>query len=559
MMEDASYDVVIIGSGAGGGAAAWGLARRGVRVLLLEAGPAYNPGEDYKLHASDWELHRFPDKIPTKGRQTFAPLQKLEARWDDLRSWNKVSGRYNKSDRRKALAYSHVVGLGGSTLHYTGEAQRLNPAAMNMKSRFGVAADWPVDYAELEPWYDLAERVIGVAGPSNDTIRWRSAPYPLPAHPFSYASQKLADGFRALELGCLPNARAALSQPYDGRPPCNYCGNCARGCPVTDKGSADVTFIRKARATGHCHVRTGAQVTHLDAGADDRVGAVHYMDEAGRRQSVTGKAVIVACGAVETPRLLFNSANSHAAEGLANESGEVGRNFMELISWQSSGLHPEPLGSHRGLPADAICWDYNAPDAIPGVIGGCRFGSGVAEADLIGPVAYATRIVGGWGKDHRHRMQKSFGHALSVGAIGESLPNPMSFIDLDPDAKDGHGRPKARINSHLNNGELKRLSFMAAKTRQILKASGVESVFEEYGAYDLFNATHVFGTCRMGTDPATSVVDRNCRSHKWRNLYVIDASVFPSSGGGEGPSLTISALALRSTAHMVEVARRGEL
>lgn len=558
-MADANYDVVIIGSGAGGGAAAWGLSTRGIRVLLLEAGPAYDPGEDYKLDVADWEKAFFPEKIPAKGRQSFAPLQRLEARWDDLRSWNKIGGRYNKGDRRMAFAYSHVVGLGGSTLHYTGEAQRLHPAAMKMKSRFGVAADWPMDYAALEPWYVMAERAIGVAGPSDDTVRPRSAPYPLPAHPFSFASQKFAAGCRSLGLGCVPNARAALSQPYDGRPPCNYCGNCARGCPVTDKGSTDVTFIRKARATGRCDIRTGAQVTQIEAGEDDRVAAVHYVDETGRGQKVTSKAVIVACGAVETPRLLLNSANKHAKGGLANDSGEVGRNFMELVSWMTSGLHREPLGSHRGLPADAICWDYNAPDAIPGVIGGCRFTSSMAEADLIGPIAYANRVVGGWGADHRRRMRDSFGRALSVGAIGESLPNPRSFIDLDPDAKDANSRPMARINSYLDDRELTRLSFMASKAREILKASGVDEIFEEYGAYDVFNATHVFGTCRMGTDPKTSVVDPYCRSHRWKNLFVVDASVFPSSGGGEGPSLTIQALALRTADHMVKSANNGRL
>ena len=556
-MTDA--DVIVIGSGAGGGAIAWGLATRGVKVLLLEAGPEYDPDRDYRVHLGTWERSRFPEKVSTKDRQTYAPLQALESRWDRLRSWNAVTGQFNRTGRRAAWGYLHVVGLGGSTLHYTGEAQRLHPASMKMKSRFGVAADWPIDYAGLDPWYAAAERAIGVAGPPGDPVRWRGAPFPLPPHPFSYASRKLAGGFQALGLGYAPNARAALSEPYDGRPPCNYCGNCARGCQVTDKGSADVTFIRKARATGRCDIRTEAQVVRIDAGGDDRVGAVHYVDSQGRAQTVRAQAVVVACGAVETPRLLLNSAGSRAPQGLANESGEVGRNFMETLYWMSSGLHPEPLGSHRGLPADLICWDYNAPDAIPGIVGGCRFGSGIAEADLIGPIAYATRAVGGWGKDHKRRMRESFGRALGVGAIGESLPNAGSFIDLDPLAKDGQGMPKARIHSRLDETELKRLSFMATKTREILKASGVPELFEEFGAYDAFNATHVFGTCRMGTDPATSVVDPFLRSHRWRNLYIADGSVFPSSGGGEGPSLTISALALRTAAHVAGAARRGAL
>ena len=198
---------------------------------------------------------------------------------------------------------------------------------------------------------------------------------------------------------------------------------------------------------------------------------------------------------------------------------------METLYWTSSGLHPEPLGSHRGLPSDAICWDYNAPDAIPGV-------------------------VGGWGRSHKKRMREQFGRVLSIGGIGENLPDPGSFIDLDPKEKDAFGQPKARIHSHLADTEIKRLSFMAKTCRKILQAaSGVEKPFEEYGAYDNFNATHVFGTCRMGDDPESSVVDAYCRSHRWRNLLVVDASLFPSSGGGESPSLTIYALALRAAEH----------
>jgi choline dehydrogenase-like flavoprotein len=187
------------------------------------------------------------------------------------------------------------------------------------------------------------------------------------------------------------------------------------------------------------------------------------------------------------------------------------------------------------------------------VVGGCRFTPTTAEADLAGPINYANRVVGGWGHSHKIRMREQFGHVLSIGGIGESLPDPGSFIDLDPEQKDVFGLPKARIHSHLAETELKRLDFMAKTCRRILLAAGVEKPFEEYGAYDNFNATHVFGTCRMGDDPKSSVVDPFCRSHRWRNLLVVDASVFPSSGGGESPSLTIYALALRAAGHFASL------
>ncbi len=557
-MSDSDYDAVVIGSGAGGGASAFGLARAGLHVLLLEAGPSYDPHTDYNLHGADWEQRGFPHKVEPKERQTIAPLQMLSQRFDDLRSWNHLTGRRDIGNRREAVGYHHVVGLGGSTLQFTGEAHRLNPNSMKMYSQFGVAADWPFDYDELEPFYVDAERIIGVAGPSDNT-RWRSRPCPLPPHLPSYASQRLGEACKGLGYSWAPNYLAALSQPYDGRPSCNYCGNCARGCPRLDKGSVDVTFIDQAIRSGNCDIKTNAQVTRLEAGADDRIQRVHFVSADGAAHVVKGRAIVIACGAIETPRLLLASMGTHAPQGIGNESGHVGKHFMETLYWTSSGLHPDPLASYRGLPSDSICWDFNAPDAIPDVIGGCRFAPSVAESDLLGPISYARRVVGGWGKQHKAAMRENFGNVLSLGAIGENLPNKNSFVDLDPDVVDPNGIPLAKIHSHLPDHELERVKFMAHTAREILGAAGVGKIFEEYGAYDAFNSTHVFGTCRMGIDPSTSVVNAFGRSHRWRNLFITDASVFPSSGGGEGPALTIEALALRSSAYIATLATRREL
>lgn len=544
------YDVVIIGSGAGGGASAWALSRNGLKVLLLEAGPAYDPLEDYRLDKADWEQSRFPYKQGATADYSFGSMQTLENRWRDLRSWNHASGLLNPGKKRRGWKYHHVQGLGGSTLHFTGEAHRLNPKSMKLKSRFGVGADWPVTYAELEPHYCVAERIIGVAGPNKDGMRTRSEPYPLPPHPMSYASARLAKSGKIMGLQWTTNPVAALSEPYDGRPGCNYCGNCNRGCPRKDKGSVDVTFLRRAAANGNCEIKTNCVVTRLVAGPDDQVSEAHYIDARGQHAVARGRLYIVSGGAVQTPRLLLNSSNAHAPDGLANDSGQVGKNFMESISWVSCGLHPDPLGSHRGLPSDIICWDYNEPDAIPDTVGGCRFSPGTAEADLLGPINYAQRVVPGWGLSHKRAMRETLGHCLAVGALGECLPNPLSYIDLDPTRVDAQQIPIARINTRLEETNIKRLQFMANKTREILDAAGCSKIFEEYGTYDMFSSTHVFGTCRMGEDPDQSVVDSYCRSHRWRNLYIVDASVFPSSGGGESPSLTIEALAIRTAAHI---------
>lgn len=537
--------VVVIGSGAGGAAFAWSMASAGVKVQLLEAGPSYNPATDYKLAQPDWENSRFPAKVPWRDRQTHAPMQALDKKWDSIQSWNHLKADEPKKKQRGFGGYHHVVGVGGSTLHYTGESHRMNPASMAMHSRFGVAADWPLTYRELEPYYCIAERTIGVAGPESPGVRLRSEPYPVPAHQRSYASQVLGRGFDALGLSWTPNPVASLSRPYDGRPPCNYCGQCTRGCPRYDKGTADITFVAKALKTGNCSLKTVSQVLRLETGKSGRVEAAIYADEKGVEHRVTGDLFVVACGSVETPRLLLNSASAESPGGLGNESGQIGRNFMETLMFASIGLHPEPLGSYRGLPTDSICWDFNAPDAIDGVIGGCRLSQMTIEMGMDGPLNYARRVVGGWGKQHKKNMREQFGRALALGGICESLPNPGTFIDLDPEAKDKFGLPKARIHSHLDDMAFRRIGFIASKVREILAAAGVGKTIEEISSVDYFNSTHVFGTCRMGQDAAESVVDPDCRNHRWNNLMVVDASVFPSSGGGESPSLTIYANALR--------------
>ena len=550
-------DVVIVGAGAGGAACAWALTNHGLRVLVLESGPWYRPTQDNHLHLPDWEQRAFPDGEAYTHRYTFAPMQRLEQKWAGLRSWNHIQGPLAENNRR-AVKYHHVRGVGGSTLHFAGEAHRLNPAAMRMASRFGVGADWPITYDELEPFYVAAEYQIGVAGAA-DLQRPRSRDYPLPPHPHSYASQRIGNACAKLGMHWSPNPLAILSSPWQGRPGCNYCGQCVRGCPRGDKGSADVTFIAQAIASGRCTVQAQCHVTEIVPGKEDRVASVRWIDVAGAAHSIQTRALVLACGAVQTPRMLLANANVHAPDGLANESGQVGRNFMETLAWASSALHPEALGSHRGVPVDGICWDFNAPDAIPGTPGGVRFNVGMAEMDLTGPINYARRVASGWGHAHRAAMRDSFGRVLSVGALGEFLPNAGTYIDLDPSARDAQGRPLARIHSRIDEPELRRLSFMAEKCREILQAAGTAMPFEEFGTYDTFNATHVFGTCRMGADPRRSVVDKHCRSHRWRNLFVVDASAFPSSGGGESPSLTIEALAIRAGAHIRDLLAAREL
>lgn len=540
------FDAVVVGAGAGGSAIAWRLAQHQLRVLVLDAGPRFDPVSDYRLHQPDWELRAFPEKDGSKGSYSFGELQRLEFEHDDLRSWNRVIGHLNKTNQREISGpgYHHVRGIGGSTLHFTGEAHRMHPASMRMRSDYGVAADWPLNYAELEPYYLVAERLIGVAGLDDAGVRWRSAPYPLPPHRLCKASSRLVTAGSKLGMHWTANARAALSLPYDGRPACNYCANCQRGCPIGDKGSADITFVRHAEHSGRCEFRPNAKVIRIETDRHRKITSIRYMEN-GKPQRIEAPLFILAAGAIETPRLLLANRSPVNSRGISNSSSQVGRNLMETLYWQSTGRIEEQLHSYRGLPADAICWDFNRPNSIPGVVGGCRFNSATQELGLVGPIAYASRLVSGFGAQLKQGVRDTFGHALSVGAIGEFLPNEGTFIKLDERRKDNFGMPLAKIHSRVTKQDINRLQFMARTCRSILHAAGSKEILEEYGTYDFFSSTHVFGTCRMGTDAATSVVNAFGRAHEIDNLFIADASVFPSSGGGESPALTIQALAIR--------------
>ncbi|MFL4469611.1 GMC oxidoreductase [Tateyamaria armeniaca] len=481
---------------------------------------------------------------------SYGDLGTLDPKDGDLASWNTVSGKRVNSPTRvpSPAGYSHVQGVGGSTLHYVGEAHRLNPAAMRLRTEHPAGADWPLSFADLESFYVICESEIGVAGAPRAGPRWPSSTHLQPAHPLSTSAQVLSNAGARLGMDWETNTRAALSEPKDGRPNCNYCGNCSRGCPLGDKGSADVTFIRKAEATGRLTIHTGAQVTALIMGASGGVRAISGVRDGAAFEHET-PILILAGGAVQTPRLLL--ASDMAAEGLANSSGQVGRNFMETLAWTSAGLLPGLTNSHKGLPADAVSWSYNAPGVVDGVVGGCRFTCSTQETGLLGPVAYASRIVDGYGPAFKAQLRDVLGSAIAVSGTGETIPDERSFVALDPDRVDAVGVPFAQINAVLTENSINLLRFMANTCRALLAEAGVSELAEESSVWDSFASTHVFGTCRMGTDPAQSVVNAFGRAHDVDNLYIADASVFPSSGGGEAPAMTIQALALRMADHLI--------
>ncbi len=551
-------DVVVVGAGAGGLAAAWRLTTAGAQVVLLEAGRAYRPERDYPQSSGDFELREFPydpSRDPEgRPRYDFGPAQSLEREWDGYRSWSAGQGRFVAGDERVYQAYSHVQGVGGSTLHFQGEAHRFHPDSLRMRSLFGVGTDWPIPYRELDSYYAVAEQQMGVAAPVNP-LRPGGGPHILPPHPLSYGSARLAKGFAAVGATLLPNSLAILSRPTASRPQCNYCGGCTQGCPIGDKGSADVTFLPPARATGRLDLRIETQALEVELDARGRAEAVVYADAGGARRRVTGRFVMLAGGAIETPRLLLACRPKGHRDGLANGSGQVGRNLTETLHWTAVGLLPERVDSWRGVAIDGSAWEHAVPKGGNGWAGGFRLATSSAAMGLRGPVAYAERLVPGFGVAHQRRLREIFGHAVAVHAIGEWLPNDRTYVDLSPSLRDAHGMHRARIRSWLSPAERALVRTMADTVREAMRAAGASEIVEETTSLDIFGATHVLGTCRMGTDPVSSVAGRDGFSHEIPNLAFADASLVPSSGCGDSPCLTITALAIRTADRLLERAR----
>ncbi|MEE2946439.1 MAG: GMC family oxidoreductase [Pseudomonadota bacterium] len=548
------FDVVVVGAGAGGAAAAYRLVQSGARVLLLEAGPRFSAFEDYPLTNGDWERHIFPEKPGSQATVEFGDLGKLDPAFADLKTWEthqrNVQPEVGQARPANTAKYSHVQGVGGTTLHFVGEAHRLHPQSLARPMAKPEVGGWPVSYAELEPYYSTCEHTIGVACDRPDAHRWRSEPYPMDAHPISPGGSELMAAGKRISRPWEVNPRAVNSAFYDDRPACNYCGQCSRGCPLGDKGSADVTFIRKALETGRLTLIANAPVLALKQSKTGEIESVQYKHN-GEQKTVETPVLMLAAGAVQTPRLLLLSADTSQPEGIANGSGQVGKNFMETLWWSSSGTVPGLKNSHMGLPAEVTDWSRTAPGSVPGVKGGFKLSHTTLDIGLNGPIGFAKRMVGGFGRGFKQRLRDSFGSALSVTAIGQTVVDERSYIALSASQRDHLGLPVAQINSVLTENSFQLLRAMANACREVLGAANTQ-ILEERSSYDQFVSTHVFGTARMGRDPAHSVVDAFGRSHDHPNLFICDASVFPTTGGGEAPALTIMALATRAAEHALK-------
>ncbi len=522
-------DVCIIGSGSGGGVVAKELAERGLNVVLFEAGRRYDPIRDYTSSRPDWYTANWGGikfEVPALNAFTFA--------------------------RRGTRAPLEAQGVGGSTLRYHAYAIRMGPDDFNVYSLDGVGEDWPITYEDLVPYYRKVELELGVSGKAGDPWIPQVEPYLNPPFPYSYANKIIKRGFDRLGIRLWPAPMARLSRPFDGRPICAQCGDCTNGCMSGAKSSIDVTYIAKAEATGKLVLRPECIVTRVEVNSKGKARSVVYFDKDGVEREQEAEVIVVAAGALQSPRLLLNSTSNRFPNGLANSSGLVGKYFMQHLSIGTEAIFPERIDSYRGFEGGAFSLDFAKSSPANAYARGWTtdLNSGIRA-----PVEMAIKS-STWGTQLKNHMKQHFGHSAGIFCNAEQLPYEGNAVELDPDVRDEYGMPVPRLNLSLQDNDRLLLDAMRRKQNDILDAAGAKQV--HYREFRLGASAHNYGGCRMGEDPKRSVVNSFCQSHDVPNLFIVDASCFVTIGTAN-PSLTIHAIASRSSKFIAEQARQNNL
>lgn len=499
--HDDPVDAVVIGTGPGGAPLMARLAGAGLSVVALEAGKLWNPARDF---ATDEAAQ---DKL-------FWLDERLSAGADPI-----AFGRNNSG-----------YGVGGGSLHYTAYVPRPHADDFHLKRDFGAGEDWPFSYAALVPYFDEVEGTLGVSGPTPYPWSAEGRGYPLPPLPLNGAAQLMQRACVSLGIQTAPAPNAALSRPYHvpgigWRRACTNRGFCQAGCSTGAKGSMDVTYIPLALQNG-AELRPECHATLFERDHDGRISGVIYSHR-GREYRQRTRHVFLCAGAVETPRLLL-------LNQLALESGQVGRHFMAHVGLQLWGRFEADVRPYKGIPGGLISEDMHRPTDAD-------FAGGYLMQSLgVMPVTYAGQVARGrglWGAALRDHMRQ-YNHIAGIDILGECLPSPRNRIGLSPEL-DGRGLPKPLISFSAGENERR----LAAHGEALIRAIWSEAGASEVWAFPRF--AHTIGTCRMGTDPTSSVVNADGRSHSVPNLTISDNSTFPSALS-VNPTLTIVALSLRT-------------
>ena len=517
---DDPVDVLIIGAGASGAAVAWSLADTRMHIVCLEQGDWTNPSE-YPSTRQDWQQQQpgdFSIDPNERGLVTDYPI--------------------NNDD--SPISVVNFNGVGGGTILYAAHFPRLHPSDFKVKTLDGVADDWPVTYGQLDPYFTQNDRMMGVSGLAGDPMYPPKQP-PLPPIPLGLVGDTVAKGYNKLGWHWWPSDSAIISQPYEGRDECKNLGPCLSGCSQGAKSSVDITYWPAAIRKG-VELRTRCRVREITLGDDGMANGVIYYDADGNEQHQLAEVVVMACNGVGTPRILLNSKSERFPDGLANSSGLVGKNLMFHPVAFVQGLFEERLDSHKGPGGCCILSkEFYETDTARGFVRGYNMQVTRGGAPLTTALqGHATGSIP-WGPGHHEAFAQHFDHTASVGILCEDLPEAHNTVTLDPTLVDSDGIPAPKISYTMSENSRLMMEHGIARGREVMEAAGA---IEITGGGPMRQAGwHLLGTARMGSDPATSVVNHWGRSHDVKNLFVVDGSIFVTSGG-LNPTSTIQALAL---------------
>ncbi len=547
-----TYDVIVVGSGAGGGMAAMVLCRAGAKVLMLEAGDWWDTAKDSKMLM-------WPYQAPVRGAST--PRHPTGYFDGSVGGWQVEGEPYTMAPDTEFQWFRSRM-LGGRTNHWGRISLRMGPYDFKPYSRDGLGVDWPISYEDVAPYYDKTEAFIGVFGSKEGLENTPDGVFQPPPKPRCY-ELVIQRTCRKLGIPCVPSRLSILTKALNDRPACHYCGQCGRGCSTGSNFSSPTVLLPPALKTGNLEIITSAMAREVLSDAEGRATGVSYIDKkSGKEVQVRGRIVVLAASACESARLLLNSRSARFPNGLANSSGQVGRYLMDTVGSNMNGYFPflESLPHHNcdgvgGLHLYMPWWNYQKKLDFPRGYH-IEFGGG-RDLPHVGVFGGSDRVLGGgYGLELKRSYRRMFGAFIGFAGRGEMIPNNDCWCETDPDTVDRWGIPVLRFHWKWADHEILQAKHMQETFREIIETAGGQVVpprepLRDYGIEAGGRIIHEVGTVRMGSDPKASVLNGYCQAYDVPNLFVVDGGSF-ASNADKNPTLSIMAIAWRASEYIAD-------